>query len=276
MAGAPTGAVSTIKKWKRLRRRAAASCSAHAARREQLGACCVVVVALLFSVGSTLAAPSPSPAAPPVREADGRATRVAIPRLGVDLPVVSEEMTVPGNEPGYPLCDVAQYLEEFEDPGQPGTTYIYAHARTGMFAPLLAASLIEDGRSLLGLEALLYTSDARLHTYRIFLVKRHATDLSLARDVPPGERRLVLQTSEGPRGTFPILQVAARLVSTVAADLNDAHPVAHPRACLDPVPPLVSRRVLAVAGVGLVALLAVVWWLRKKRRHGRPSETPPA
>ncbi len=231
---------------------------------------------MLFSIGSALAVAPASPTASPGREADGVATRVVIPGLGVDLPVVSEKLTVEANEPGYPLCDVAQYLEEFEDPGRPGTTYIYAHARTGMFAPLLEASLVDDGRSLIGLDALVYTNDARLHTYRIFLVKRHATDLALAYEVPPGEWRLVLQTSEGPRGTFPILQVAARLVSTAAADLNDAHPVARPRACLDPVPPLVSRRVLAIAGVGLVALLAVAWWLRKKRRHGRPSGTPPA
>ena len=175
-----------------------------------------------------------------------------------------------GNEPGYPLCDVAQYLVEFEDPGRPGTTYIYAHARTGMFAPLLEASLVDDGRSLVGLDALVYTNDARLYTYRIYLVKRHATDLSLAEEVPQDERRLVLQTSEGPRGTIPIVQVAAGLISTAAADPVDAHPVARPRACLDPAPPLVAKRVLAAVGVGVVALLAVAWWIRRKRRHGRP------
>lgn len=247
--------------------------AASTARRRPLAACSLAVAALLFSVGSALATAPASPTARPGRETDGWATRVAIPGLGIDLPVLSETVTVEGNEPGYPLCDVAQYLEEFDDPGRPGTTYIYAHARVGMFAPLLAASLIEDGRSLLGLEALVYTNDSRLHTYRIFLVKRHATDLSLARDVPPDERRLVLQTSEGPLGTIPVLQLAARLVSTEAADLGDAHPVARPSVCQDPVPPLVSRRVLAAAGVGLVALLAAVWWFRNKRRHGR---LPPA
>jgi hypothetical protein len=250
--------------------------AASTVRRGPLAACSVAVAALVFSVGSALAAAPASPTALPGREADGWATRVVIPGLGIDLPVVSGGLAVEGNEPGYPLCDVAQYLEEFEDPGRPGTTYIYAHARTGMFAPLLAASLIDDGRSLLGLNAFVYTNDALLYTYRIFLVKRHATDFSLAREVPPGERRLVLQTSEGPRGTIPVVQVAARLVSTVAADLDDAHPVARPSVCVDPVPPLVAKRVLAAAGVGLVAVLAVAWWLRKKRRRGRPSGTIPA
>ncbi len=250
--------------------------AASTARRGPFAAVAVAVVALLFSVVSAPTAAAASPTARPSGEADGRATRVVIPGLSIDLPVVSEQLPMEGNEWGYPLCDVAQYLEEFEDPGRPGTTYIYAHARTGMFAPLLAASRIDDGRSLLGLNVLVYTNDALLYTYQIFLVKRHTTDFSLAREVPPGERRLVLQTSEGPRGTIPVLQVAARLVSTVAAEAGDAHPVARPRVCVDPLPPLVAKRVLAAVGVGLVALLAVAWWLRKKRHHRRPSGTLPA
>lgn len=243
--------------------------AARAARRGPFIAGTVALIALLFSVGGALTAQA-SPTARPVYETDGsKATRVVIPGLGIDMPVVSEQLPVDGNEPGYPLCDVAQYLVEFEDPGRLGTTYIYAHARTGMFLPLLEASLVDDGGSLLGLDALVYTDDSRLYTYRIFLVKRHATDLSLAKDVPVDERRLVLQTSEGPRGTIPVLQVAARLVSTTTANPGDAHPVARPRACLDPLPPLVPKRVLAAVGVGVVAILAVAWWLRKKRRHRR-------
>ena len=247
---------------------------------------CIAVVALLFAVGSfavgsfavgsVLAATPASPTPRPGREAGGWATRVVVPVLGIDLPVVSGGLVVEGNEPGYPLCDVAQYLEEFEDPGQLGATYIYAHARKGMFAPLLAASRIDNGRSLLGLNVLVYTNDALLYTYQIFLVKRHTTDFSLAREVPPGERRLVLQTSEGPRGTIPVLQVAARLVSTASAPADDAHPVARPRVCVDPLPPLVAKRELAAAAAGLVAVLAVAWWIRKKKRRGRSPGTLPA
>lgn len=250
--------------------------TASSARRGPLAAAAFAVVALLLSVGSALAVAPPSAAASPRRDTDRVATRVVIPGLGVDLPVVSDELTLPGNEPGYPLCDVAQYMEQFGDPGRPGTTYILAHARPGMFLPLLDASLVDDGRSLIGLDALVYTNDARLHTFRIFLVKRHATDFSLAEEVPPDEQRLVLQTSEGPRGTIPILQVAARLVSTTATDLDDAHPVARPSVCQDPAAPLVSRRLLLAAGVGLVALAAVAWWLRRKKRPGRPAGTRPA
>lgn len=267
-----------------MRTRRIPSCSAsrhaaaHPARRGPFAdgavAGAVAVITLLCSFASALGAQA-LPIAGPAGESDGRATRVVIPGLGIDLPVVSEQLPVEGNEPGYPLCDVAQYLEEFEDPGRLGATYIYAHARTGMFAPLLEASLVDDGRSLLGVDALVYTNDSRLYTYRIFLVKRHATDLSLAKEVPPDERRLVLQTSEGPRGTIPVVQMAARLIATSTADPGDAHPVARPRACLDPVPPLVARRVLAAVGVGIVAVLAVAWWLRRRHQR-RPSGTFPA
>jgi hypothetical protein len=40
-----------------------------------------------------------------------------------------------------------------------------------------------------------------------------------------------MQTSEGPRGTVPKLQVAARPLGVVAASARDAKPVARPRAC---------------------------------------------
>ncbi|MDL2336156.1 MAG: hypothetical protein QFC55_09010, partial [Chloroflexota bacterium] len=138
-----------------------------------------VAVVLLLAVGRaalvastqaagplTLAAPA-SPTTLPSGAADGAATRVAIPALGVDLPVVSSAVTLEGNEPGYPLCDVAQYSDQFEDPGRPGTTYIYAHARPNMLLPLLEASRVDAGRSLLGMDVLVYTNDAWLYTYRI-------------------------------------------------------------------------------------------------------------
>jgi hypothetical protein len=238
-----------------------------------VAACLASVLVLLGSAGTAIAAVPASASAAPREGPRTAATRVAIPALGIDLPVVSEFVTLDGNEPDYPLCDVAQYMAGYLDPGQPGTTYIYAHARPGMFLPLLEASLIEEGRSLIGMDALVYTSDARQYTYRMFLVKRHATDFSIANDLVAGEQRLVLQTSEGPRGTVAVLQVAARLVSTAVANPDDANPPAHPTVCQDPAPALISRRVLTVAGIGLLALLVVAWWLRKKSRLLGP---PPA
>ena len=68
------------------------------------------------------------------------ATRVVIPRLGIDLPVVAS----PPNEQ-FPLCNAAEYMvlgTALAYPGLPQATYLYAHARTNMFLP--AADPIED------------------------------------------------------------------------------------------------------------------------------------
>jgi hypothetical protein len=159
------------------------------------------------------------------------ATRVVIPALDIDLPVVAGDLDVRGNEGHYPLCDVAMYMVGFANPGQPGTTYIYGHAQAGMFAPLLRASKYNDGASMIGALVQVYTDDNKLHLYEIKLVKRHATDLSITR-IPPGVHQLVLQTSEGWHGHIPKLQVAARPLAVLAASYQDAHPTPRPRVCL--------------------------------------------
>lgn len=160
------------------------------------------------------------------------ATRLVIRSLGIDLPVVSGTTRVPDQGPdAYPPCDVALYLTKYVQPGERGTTYIYAHAREGMFLPLLVASERDDGAALLGTLVEVYTSDDQQHVYEISTVKRHALDFSLAQDIPRRAQRLVLQTSEGPRGTVPKLQILAKPVATLPAAVDDAHPVARPRAC---------------------------------------------
>jgi sortase (surface protein transpeptidase) len=161
------------------------------------------------------------------------ASRIVIPSLNVDLPVIAGDSAVPGNEDLYPLCDVAMFLPGFVQPGEPGTTYIYAHAQRGMFLPLLRASLVDDGSALVGALVEVYTTADEVHVYQITTVKRHATDLSIASDAT-GTEQLVLQTSEGPTGTVPKLQIAARPVSTVPASPAEAQPSAEPRVCLPP------------------------------------------
>ena len=178
---------------------------------------------------------SPAPSARPTLPSGEVvvASRVRVPSLGVDLPVVSGDVDVPGNADRYPLCDVAQFLtsEGFVQPYEPGTTYVYAHARAGMFLPMLAASQERDGASMLGSLVQVYTSDGRVWLYEIFQVKRHATDFSLAFDVPEGERRVILQTSEGPTGHIPKLQVAGRLIGEQRVSAPVANPVPVPRVC---------------------------------------------
>jgi hypothetical protein len=84
---------------------------------------------------------------------------------------------------------------------------------------------------MLGKVVRVYTNDDRLHLYRIIQVKRHATDFSLVTDAPPGKEQLILQTSEGPRGTVPKLQVLAVPYDVRDASREEARPQARPRAC---------------------------------------------
>jgi hypothetical protein len=189
-------------------------------------------------VPKPLASYNPLPTLPPVVLPGGQggpgetfpsdrvATRIVVPRLQIDLPVILQQDPQYGD---YPLCDVALYDPVFGQPGEGGVTYIYGHAREGMFLPLLIASQTNDGKRLLDDVVLVYTSDNFVFQYRISAVHRHATDLSEA--LATKTETLFLQTSEGPAGTIPKLQVLAAFVSKDSADPKDAHPNAHPRIC---------------------------------------------
>src|SRR5689334_14183232 len=68
--------------------------------------------------------PDPTPDATHRRPA--RATRIILRYLGIDLPIISRDRKVQDQGPDlYPPCDVAIYHTAFEQPGQPGTTYLY-------------------------------------------------------------------------------------------------------------------------------------------------------
>ena len=73
---------------------------------------------------------SAAPEASPTPNPDRRATRVRIAALDIDLPIIK-------GPAGYPKCDVAMYLKELHQPGSGKATYLFAHAREGMFLPLL-------------------------------------------------------------------------------------------------------------------------------------------
>ena len=153
------------------------------------------------------------------------ATRIRIAALKIDLPVVQP----PGDATTYPLCNVAMYVQELGQPGQGRATYLYAHARTGMFLPLLEASQVDNGKGMLGMVVEVWTSDDQRFLYVIAEVRRHQTDLNDA--IAATTEELWLQTSEGPKGTPGKLQVIAIPLSQEAADPADAHPVAHPVVC---------------------------------------------
>lgn len=162
-------------------------------------------------------APSPTPPGRAV------ATRVVVPALNIDLPVIR-------GPAGYPPCNVAMYMPVLGQPGEGRATYLYAHARTGMFLPLLDQSKVNNGRRLLGMVVEVYTSHDLLYLYEIVEVRRHQRTLDRAL-AAPGEE-LWLQTSEGPNSTYPKLQVVARPVAApTLADPAEAQPKPRAVAC---------------------------------------------
>ncbi|MEO5704077.1 MAG: hypothetical protein ABIZ52_06810 [Candidatus Limnocylindrales bacterium] len=175
---------------------------------------------------------SPPPTQLPVPLASDVPSRVVVPELRIDLPIVSGALVLPGNSPDYPLCDVAQYLTTYPYPGRLGsTTWIYAHAREGMFLRLLEASRRNDGEELLGQTVDVFSTGNVRYRYRVSQVLRHTTDRSAASDVRRDQGRLILQTSEGPRGVVPKLQVVAELISSTSVSAADAQPKASPMVC---------------------------------------------
>lgn len=158
--------------------------------------------------------------------ADRVATRVVIPKLQIDLPVMLQ--TADYGE--FPLCDVALYQPLLGQPGQGRATYIYAHARDGMFLPLLIASQDNNGQRMIGYVVEVFTSDNYVFLYTIAEVHRHVKDLKDA--FAATTERLWLQTSEGPYSNAPKLQVVANFLSASKTDPASAHPAAHPRICV--------------------------------------------
>lgn len=148
--------------------------------------------------------------------------------MGIDLPVISGDLQPP---PSYPFCDVAAYVTRFEQPYDLGITYISAHAQEGMFLPLLEASRRNQGDSMLGMRVDVYTNDGMRYGYTIERVVRHAVDYEVINSLPLDERRLILQTSEGPFGTTEKLQIVAVPVDEGPVDPAEANPEPSPRDC---------------------------------------------
>ena len=150
------------------------------------------------------------------------ATRVAVPSIGIDIPVIRGTSS-------YPLCRVAMYLASVAQPREPGITFIYAHARTGMFLPLLTRWRIDHGASLIGKSVKVWTSDSYVSYYRITRVRKTSNAMlgvfSLDRE------RLWLQTSTGPNYTYAKLIAEASRYKTVKTTYSASHPTAHPVRC---------------------------------------------
>jgi hypothetical protein len=162
------------------------------------------------------------------------ATRIRIPALGIDEPVVA----APPNEE-FPLCNAAEYAvldKPMAYPGLPQATYIYSHARKGgMFLPLLTQSKINNGAAMIGMWVEVYTADNQRHVYQISQVVRHVPDSSSAFDgaIAAKTDQLWLQTSEGTIHDPLKMQVVAQPVGVLAASSADAHPTGQGNICPD-------------------------------------------
>ncbi len=142
--------------------------------------------------------------------------------LGIDLAVTKSP---PANV--YPYCNVAMYLgPPLGQPGQARATYLFAHARVGMFYPIYDLTMLKrTPGKMVGMLVDVYTSDAMLHVYRITKVLPHQVTLDAA--IAARHDELWLQTSEGPHGTPGKTQVVAEPVSTAATDAAAANPPVH-------------------------------------------------
>ena len=151
------------------------------------------------------------------------ATRVAMHGMGIDLPVVFQT----GN--AFPWCNVAMYLAGVSQPGEAGVSFLYAHARTGMFLPLLTASLVNNGSRMIGMKVYVWTSDDHLYTYQVIRVLRHQYTIPDIWSL--SSQQVWLQTSEGPYGTYNKLMVVAKRIAVATASDAAAHPKARPIVC---------------------------------------------
>lgn len=150
------------------------------------------------------------------------ATRVAVSGLGIDLPVIR-------GPSGYPYCNVAMYLPQVAQPREPGITFLYAHARRGMFLPLLTRWKADRGASLLGRTVLVWTSDSYVSYYRIDKVRVTSNAMSGVTSLT--RERVWLQTSTGPNTSYPKMVVEAYRYKTVKTTYAASHPTARPVTC---------------------------------------------
>jgi hypothetical protein len=134
------------------------------------------------------------------------ATRVAVPGFGIDLPVIR-------GTSGYPPCRVALYLASVAQPREPGVSFIFAHARTGMFLPLLTSWRNNRGASLIGRTVMVWTSDSYVSYYRVVRV------------------RVASNAMSGANTTYPKLIVEASRYKTARATSAASHPTPHPVRC---------------------------------------------
>jgi sortase (surface protein transpeptidase) len=136
---------------------------------------------------------TPTPAIPP-------GYRIKVTRLVIDLPIAEgdiERDTVRQETPN----NFAFHLPGTALPGDRGNSYIYAHARTGMFLSLWNARV--------GDEVTIVAPDGRQRGYVVREIHPRVEPSDVSWAQPTSTERLTLQTSTGPNTGDPRFVVIA-------------------------------------------------------------------
>lgn len=141
-----------------------------------------------------------SPTAIPGPRAIPDGYRVQVPRLRIDLPIKEGDL-VQDVEKGQTPEGAAFHLPGTAIPGDGSNTYLYAHARTGMFLSLW------DARE--GDEVIIVAPDGRTLAYVVREVHPRVPFHDISWVFPSQTERLTLQTSTGPNPQDPRFVVVA-------------------------------------------------------------------
>lgn len=144
---------------------------------------------------------TPAPSAPPIDT-----LRIGIARLGIDLALAYGDATRDVPRPGYAGKtpeDLALVFPGSAAIASGGNTYVYAHARTGMFLSLWKVAI--------GDEVVVYspTDASARYRYRVTEIHPRVDPSDTSWLDPAGPERLTLQTSTGPTPQDPRFVVVA-------------------------------------------------------------------
>ena len=149
---------------------------------------------LAIAASASLAATSGASATRDPRTPIPLGYRITIQRLGIDLPIAEGDISRDIDEQKTPE-GFAFHLPGTSIPGLGSNTYLYAHARTGMFLSLWNAQP--------GDQVVISTPDLRALRYVISEVHPRVPPDDVSWVQPTNGERLTLQTSTGPNPTDP-------------------------------------------------------------------------
>jgi len=145
-------------------------------------------------------APSVSPTPVPTIGPIPDGYRVQVPRLGIDLPIaegdIEQDVVRQQTPEGF-----AFHFPGTAIPGTVGNSYLYAHARRGMFLSLWNARVGDD--------VTIRTPDGAELKFVVTEVHPRVPPADTSWLQPSGDERLTLQTSTGPNSGDPRFVVIA-------------------------------------------------------------------